>query len=133
MLIGRSNKPEAKAFMDWVYSDVLPQIRKTGSYSLPGRYSSNHITWDEVRKKAVGREDALHYNVVKHIRKTYPDAVITPSLGEHQVTEHQRNDSYLRGYEGGQPDIMVTRGSQTVVRTYLPSSLRTLRELGASM
>lgn len=31
-LIFRSNKPQAQAFADWVYSEVLPSIRKTGSY-----------------------------------------------------------------------------------------------------
>ena len=31
-LIFRSNKPEAKAFRKWVTSEVLPQIRRTGSY-----------------------------------------------------------------------------------------------------
>ena len=33
-LILRSNKPEAKPFRKWVTSEVLPTIRKTGSYSL---------------------------------------------------------------------------------------------------
>lgn len=31
-LIGRSRKPEAKAFKRWVHHDVLPTIRKTGRY-----------------------------------------------------------------------------------------------------
>jgi prophage antirepressor-like protein len=31
-VIFRSNKPEAKRFRQWVFSEVLPQIRKTGSY-----------------------------------------------------------------------------------------------------
>lgn len=35
-LIFRSDKPEAKPFQDWVYNDVLPAIRKTGSYGIPG-------------------------------------------------------------------------------------------------
>lgn len=34
-LIFRSNKPQAQAFADWVYSEVLPQIRKTGAYGVP--------------------------------------------------------------------------------------------------
>lgn len=34
-LIFRSDKPEAKAFQDWVYRDVLPSIRKTGQYGHP--------------------------------------------------------------------------------------------------
>lgn len=31
----RSNKPEAEAFTDWVASEVLPAIRKTGRYEVP--------------------------------------------------------------------------------------------------
>lgn len=31
----RSNKPEAEAFTEWVASEVLPSIRKTGQYTAP--------------------------------------------------------------------------------------------------
>ena len=31
-LIMRSDKPQAKPFQDWVTQEVLPSIRKTGSY-----------------------------------------------------------------------------------------------------
>lgn len=34
-LILRSNKPEAKPFRKWVTSEVLPAIRKTGTYQAP--------------------------------------------------------------------------------------------------
>lgn len=34
-LIFRSNKPQAQAFADWVYNEVLPSIRKTGAYGVP--------------------------------------------------------------------------------------------------
>lgn len=34
-LIMKSNAKKAEAFQDWVCSEVLPTIRKTGSYSLP--------------------------------------------------------------------------------------------------
>ncbi|MBA7489034.1 MAG: phage antirepressor KilAC domain-containing protein [Prevotella sp.] len=33
-----SRKSEAKTFRKWITSDVLPSIRKTGSYSLPSGY-----------------------------------------------------------------------------------------------
>ena len=33
-LVMRSNKPEAKSFRKWVTNEVLPSIRKTGSYSV---------------------------------------------------------------------------------------------------
>lgn len=32
-VIFRSNKPEAVKFQDWVYDEVIPAIRKTGSYN----------------------------------------------------------------------------------------------------
>lgn len=33
-LIIKSNLPEAEKFQDWVFEEVLPAIRKTGSYSI---------------------------------------------------------------------------------------------------
>ena len=33
-LIFRSNKPEAKAFQDWVYHDVLPTLHHKGSFTI---------------------------------------------------------------------------------------------------
>lgn len=33
-VIFRSNKPEAETFQNWVFEEVLPQIRKTGKYQL---------------------------------------------------------------------------------------------------
>lgn len=34
-VILRSDKPEAKAFKRWVTHDVLPSIRRTGTYGIP--------------------------------------------------------------------------------------------------
>ncbi|CAM3971248.1 BRO family protein [Cereibacter sphaeroides] len=35
-LVMRPDKPEAKKFQDWVTREVLPSIRKTGTYTMPG-------------------------------------------------------------------------------------------------
>jgi len=35
-LILRSNKPQAKPFRKWVTHEVLPSLRKTGKYAVPG-------------------------------------------------------------------------------------------------
>ncbi len=50
-LILRSDKPEAEPFMEWVTSEVLPSIRKTGQYNA-GAISSHKpsafwVTYDE--------------------------------------------------------------------------------------
>lgn len=39
--IFRSNKKQAKDFQDWVFEEVLPAIRQTGSYSVPRKELSN--------------------------------------------------------------------------------------------
>ena len=36
-LIMRSNKPEAKQFKRWITHEVIPSIRKTGSYIMPSK------------------------------------------------------------------------------------------------
>ena len=38
-LVFGSRLEKAKAFKHWVTSEVLPQIRKTGGYNLPGNYT----------------------------------------------------------------------------------------------
>lgn len=35
-LVMRSDKKEAKQFQEWVTREVLPSIRKTGTYTMPG-------------------------------------------------------------------------------------------------
>jgi len=42
-LIARSNSPLAVPFQKWVYEEVLPSIRKTGSYSIPGKQPQSLI------------------------------------------------------------------------------------------
>ena len=36
----RSNKPEADAFTNWIASEVVPSIRKTGKYEVPQNVDS---------------------------------------------------------------------------------------------
>ena len=36
-LITRSDNPEARKLQDWVTREVLPSIRKTGTYTMPGQ------------------------------------------------------------------------------------------------
>jgi prophage antirepressor-like protein len=52
-LIMRSSKPEAEKFQDWVTEEVIPQIRKTGSYSLiPQSYAEALRAYaDEVERR----------------------------------------------------------------------------------
>lgn len=42
-LVLRSDKPQAEPFIDWVTGEVLPQIRKTGSYSVTQKAPQTYI------------------------------------------------------------------------------------------
>lgn len=55
-VIFRSNKPEAKQFQDWVFNDVLPTIRKTGSYSLTTNVTPNR----EILPKGIYHNKSLN-------------------------------------------------------------------------
>ena len=43
-LIMRSNKPDAQDFRHWVTNEVLPSIRKTGSYTMSQKSQEVHPT-----------------------------------------------------------------------------------------
>ena len=101
-LIFKSNIPSAREFQRWVFKEVLPSIRKTGSYELP-----KPKPLDGNQLKLINETD-LHYAVVRYIRIYHPDALIIADLGEYQDTVERRSDAYRKGYLGGQPDIIIT-------------------------
>ena len=49
----------------------------------------------------IENETDLHYEVVDLIRRYYPDSILVAGLGENQVTEDKRLDSYKKGYSRG--------------------------------
>lgn len=56
-LIARSNKPEARKFQRWVTSEVLPSIRKTGSYNVQQQQTPSYIIEDKIRRATVWIEE----------------------------------------------------------------------------
>lgn len=86
----RSNKPSADAFTNWVAEEVLPSIRKTGSYTAArrARYErqGKQLEWIEQREEGIqarkGFTDALHDHGVED--RGYADctnAIYRPVLG----------------------------------------------------
>ena len=55
----------------------------------------------------ITNELQLHNKVVDFIRKYYEHAILVPGLGEIQTTSKLRCSAYLKGYRGGQPDILI--------------------------
>lgn len=55
-LVMRSTKPEAERFQDWIAEDVVPAIRKTGSY---GRPDVAQITRSDLARMVLEAEEQL--------------------------------------------------------------------------
>lgn len=98
-LILRSRKPEAEAFQDWVVGTVLPEIRAQGSYKSGKPQTKQQI--------CLINEFDLHAKVVDFIRRFHADAIVVAGLGENQVTDQMRIDSFRKGYTKGQCDLLL--------------------------
>lgn len=63
-LVFKSNKPEAERFTDWIAEKVLPEIRKTGQYSVQPRSVEDMIIMQaqsvkELKQKVEGQEEQI--------------------------------------------------------------------------
>lgn len=66
-LVIRSDKPEAKAFKRWITHDVLPAIRKTGSYSVATSHPLPRTFSEALRElaDAVEQRDAAQERITE--------------------------------------------------------------------
>ena len=99
-LIMKSKKIEAVRFQKWVFEEVLPQIRHTGSYT---KHEQMHIV----------NERDLHYKVTQFTRRYFPEALLIAGLGELQDSSDKRLDSWNKGYTKGQPDLLILNRTQS--------------------
>ncbi|NHM25966.1 Bro-N domain-containing protein [Desulfofundulus sp. TPOSR] len=53
-----TDKPEGKRFKKWIRRDVVPEIRKTGGYELPGRKGVEKLTRADVDMEKIKNERA---------------------------------------------------------------------------
>ena len=103
-LIFTSKLESAKVFMKWVTSEILPSIRKTGSYVMPtdvGHKFNNALTF------RIENETDLHVKVVSFLKKRFPYSIFVAPLGENQDTSIKRIDSFNKGYIKGTPDLII--------------------------
>ena len=99
-LVIRCNLDGAKKFKRWVTNVVLPSIRKQGFYSLFNNRNNNVFK--------IENEYDLHIKVIGYIKKFFPDALLIAELGELQDTDNKRIGSFCKGYQKGQPDLIIT-------------------------
>lgn len=62
-LIARSEKPQAEVFMDWVFDEVLPTIRKTGGYTIPQNDKRIFVKHDHSKTTTAPRGLDIRYTL----------------------------------------------------------------------
>lgn len=62
-LIMLSRKPEAEAFQDWLFEEVLPTLRRTGRYAMPGSapQTTCRSTWADLRQRTLTQVKVFTY------------------------------------------------------------------------
>ena len=83
-----------------VTKEVIPTLRQTGTYTI----KQNTPIHNQIK---LMNEYDLHVKVIGFIRRFREDAIIVPGSGELQYNTNMRHESYLKGYLGGQPDIII--------------------------
>ena len=86
-LIFRSHKPEAERFSDWVTDEVLPSIRKTGSYQ-------KQISPQEMRRIQLGMIDD-HEDRIKNLESN-----MVIDYGQQQTLRQHVNKAVLNALGG---------------------------------
>ena len=59
-LVFKSHKPNAEAFTDWIADEVLPTLRKTGSYEMPKKDKQKKEKLPTVNMMVKNIKEALH-------------------------------------------------------------------------
>lgn len=92
-LLNGSRKPEARPFQRWVNHEVLPAIRKTGSYKAPSKdqlekeligakYTSEILRLDDTSKIRMIETVYTHHHLPTDALPSYVDAEVTQSLSK---------------------------------------------------
>jgi prophage antirepressor-like protein len=89
-LVFRSNKPDAEKFQTWVFTEVLPAIRRTGEYSMKRRERYERLgkdpEWIESREQGIEVRKGFTAELKAHSVAgpgygIVTDAIYTPILG----------------------------------------------------
>lgn len=89
-LIAHSKLPSAVKFESWVFDEVLPTIRKTGSYALPQDYPSalRALADAEEQRLALAAENEAQKQIIADFQpiKQYVDTILA-STGTMTITQ----------------------------------------------
>lgn len=132
-VIFRSNKPEAVKFQDWIFEEVIPQIRQTGAYSASPKPTKDERTGlRQAVTMLVGKADINHsaaYKLVHHrfgvasiedlTHEQIPQAIeyVHRLILDGEVLDKPKNHTVAL------PEFELVRIAQYLSKTYLSMQL----------
>lgn len=122
-LVFRSNKPEADRFVNWIAGEVLPSIRRTGTYSSNGvqtpveespkklplpKFRPFFAEWKEKVKPYIGADEVMtvaqNLKVsTRHVRKVYAGTSVSERVVRALNKEARFNYENGRVYPEARP------------------------------
>ena len=97
--IFQSRKESAERFSDWVTSEVLPSIRRTGSYSINERKPDSYMIEDPVeRAKRWIEEQEEKQKLIETVQEQAPKAEYFDSLVNSNLLTNFRDTAKELGY-----------------------------------
>lgn len=97
--IFQSRKESAERFSDWVTSEVLPSIRRTGSYSINERKPDSYMIEDPIeRAKRWIEEQEEKQKLVETVQEQAPKAEYFDSLVNSNLLTNFRDTAKELGY-----------------------------------
>lgn len=111
-LIVKSQLPSAEQFEQWLFEEVIPSIRKTGSYGIDRRKTSNFVlryfkNFDKVKPGTFSVITELYirlYGRLEHAGYVIPDKGVTGKEMRPDVSVGKCFAKYLRGNYPSAPD-----------------------------
>jgi hypothetical protein len=116
--LGRSDKPAALPFQKWIAGEVIPSIRKTGSYALPGQ-----IPWKEPsvarlhELRMILKERTISVREFRRLAFNFdtPDAPDNPIKGALTFKSHDDFMEYAEKHKKANPTVYSF--AKTVLKT----------------
>ena len=100
-LIGSSRKTEAREFKRWVNHEVLPSIRKTGTYGIPQTYAEAlQLAADQAKQLLEQKPKVKFFDAVAESKDAIEIASVAkvlnvPGVGRNKLFEFLRNHKIL--------------------------------------
>ena len=100
-LIMTSRKPEAREFKRWVTHDILPSIRKTGTYGIPQNYAEAlQLAADQAKQLLEQKPKVEFFNAVAESKDAIEIASVAkilnvPGVGRNKLFEFLRDHKIL--------------------------------------